>query len=266
MSSPVFDKNKAIALGEGGQATVYLARYNKQEVAWKRFSPSANPARSEREIDIMTELQQKNQGEDIALFVPIIWKDDESYAMPKFGRDLDAQVDKLTTPEVYLVVRQVARLLDTAHAHKIVHHDIKPANILFRDDTNVVLEDNQPVVLGDWGLAFADNLTRITELGVFMGTPGFAAPEQVAGKRGNPASDIYSLGITALALAMNKGDPDIKTLHGLTAQDPTKRPTALQVYEMADKYLKQLQQSPQPSQPQRELDELSLLLVDVDKA
>jgi len=92
--------------------------------------------------------------------------------------------------------RQLAMGLDYVHAGGIVHRDIKPANVLLE-----VADSHRPVVcLADFGIArlFRDPrplLGGLTRTGAFIGTPEYAAPEQVRGEKGvGPAADAFALG------------------------------------------------------------------------
>ncbi|HXW06066.1 MAG TPA: serine/threonine-protein kinase [Vicinamibacterales bacterium] len=93
----------------------------------------------------------------------------------------------------------VASALAVAHAHGIVHRDLKPENLLRRDDGRVKVLD--------FGLARftpagdAPTMTKATEQGMIAGTPGYLAPEQVAGGEADPRSDVFVFGLLAWELA-----------------------------------------------------------------
>ena len=92
-------------------------------------------------------------------------------------------------PEAALAL--IAKIADgMAHCHDqgIVHRDLKPENILIKDD-------GQPVIL-DFGLALTKTAHRVTyaNLSSTAGTPGYMAPEQVEGQRGDQRTDLYALG------------------------------------------------------------------------
>jgi serine/threonine-protein kinase len=87
------------------------------------------------------------------------------------------------------VVAQVAAGLQAAHTAGLVHRDIKPANILFAP--------GGAVRITDFGIAHAVGSAPVTATGMVMGTPGYIAPERVAGAQAGPASDLYALGIVA---------------------------------------------------------------------
>jgi hypothetical protein len=92
--------------------------------------------------------------------------------------------------EALALVRQVLDALAAIHARGIVHRDLKPANIL--------IDASGRAILSDFGLARPDDeLESLTSEGVVLGTPGYMAPEQAAGRRKavGPRTDLYSAGV-----------------------------------------------------------------------
>ena len=103
------------------------------------------------------------------------------------GRMAQGRLDRATTIRF---LRGIAAGLDYAHAHGVVHRDVKPANVL-------LTADDTPV-LADFGLAKllqGSSLKSMT--GVTTGTPAYMAPEQVTGAKIGPAADRYSLATIA---------------------------------------------------------------------
>jgi serine/threonine-protein kinase len=85
------------------------------------------------------------------------------------------------------VIAQVAAALDAAHAHGLVHRDVKPANVLMTADDHVYLTD--------FGLSKRVNAdTEATRTGMVLGTLDYVAPEQIRGETIGPYTDVYSLG------------------------------------------------------------------------
>ena len=89
-------------------------------------------------------------------------------------------------------LEQAATALDAAHAHGVVHRDVKPANLL--------LNDRDEVRVADFGIASAAGLGSLTMTGTILGTAGYLSPEQASGHRAGPASDLYALAVVAYEL------------------------------------------------------------------
>lgn len=103
------------------------------------------------------------------------------------GTDLSGYTRKesLMPPySVMVIISKVAEALDFAHAHGIVHRDVKPANVM-------LLKDNTVKVM-DFGIARITESSK-TKTGVVMGTPSYMSPEQLAGKHVDGRSDLFSL-------------------------------------------------------------------------
>jgi eukaryotic-like serine/threonine-protein kinase len=89
-------------------------------------------------------------------------------------------------------LEQAATALDAAHARGVVHRDVKPANLL--------LNERGEVRVADFGIASAAGLDSLTLTGTVLGTAGYLSPEQAAGHRSGPASDLYALAVVAYEL------------------------------------------------------------------
>ncbi|MCA8924345.1 MAG: serine/threonine protein kinase, partial [Planctomycetes bacterium] len=103
--------------------------------------------------------------------------------------------------EAARLATDLARALAAGHGRRILHRDVKPDNVLLREHDGAAL-------LTDFGLAkFQDEAQGMTQSGVLMGTPLYAAPEQLSGGKLDARSDVYSLG--ALLFTMLTGEPPI---------------------------------------------------------
>src|SRR5215207_1159213 len=91
----------------------------------------------------------------------------------------------LRPEEVSAMVRDLGDALDHAHAQGIVHRDVKPSNVLIREDGLTKL--------ADLGIATASDGTKITRSGTVLGTAAYMAPEQLDGRAAGPAADVYAL-------------------------------------------------------------------------
>jgi serine/threonine-protein kinase len=88
--------------------------------------------------------------------------------------------------EVVDIMAAVAEALAYAHQQGVVHRDIKPANVMRLQ--------NGSIRVTDFGIARVMDKTK-TKTGIVMGTPSYMSPEQVAGKKVDGRSDLFSLGI-----------------------------------------------------------------------
>jgi serine/threonine-protein kinase len=88
--------------------------------------------------------------------------------------------------EAFAVGEQVAAALAAAHAHGLVHRDVKPANIMLGHDGRAKVTD--------FGIAQAAQAATLTHSGVVLGSANYVAPEQAKGGHVGPAADLYSLG------------------------------------------------------------------------
>jgi eukaryotic-like serine/threonine-protein kinase len=97
-----------------------------------------------------------------------------------------AATGRLPWPEAFAIGRQVARALAAAHAHGLVHRDVKPANVL--------LGPGGRAKVTDFGIAKAATSATLTRTGMVLGSASYVAPEQAKGDDVGPAADQYSLG------------------------------------------------------------------------
>jgi tetratricopeptide (TPR) repeat protein len=127
-------------------------------------------------------------------------------AMP--GGSLADRLDhgRLPIPDAMRIGREIAMALAHAHAHGVVHRDVKPDNVWLADDGTAAL--------GDFGIAHREGADRLTAAGVVLGTVRYLSPEQIGGGEVGPASDLYALGVTLYELVA--GRPPF------TAEDPAR--------------------------------------------
>ena len=218
-------------IGEGGMATVYLARdlRHGRKVAIKVLRPELaarlGSDRFVQEIKVTANLQHPNI---LPLYDSGAAGEFLYYVMPYVeGESLRTKLDhdrQLSVEETIAIARAVASALEYAHEHGIVHRDIKPENVL--------LQRGQAVV-ADFGIALAVSAAaggspRLTEAGLSMGTPSYMSPEQATGDRQVDArSDIYALG--ALTYEMLTGEPPHRaaTTQGLIAKILSEKPSPI---------------------------------------
>ncbi len=115
------------------------------------------------------------------------------------GKDL---VDKTKNPnllpfdEMCDIMVKVAEALNHAHEQGVYHRDIKPANIMYDGEAKL------PKV-ADFGIARVTDSSK-TKTGMVLGTPSYMSPEQLAGKKIDGRSDLFSLGVTFYQLACGR--------------------------------------------------------------
>ena len=182
-------------LGEGGMATVYLARDLKhdRDVALKvlraELAESVGRERFLREIQLAAKLTHPH-------ILPLFDSGEAGgalyYVMPNVEghslRDRLAQDRMLPVAEAVRIAGEVAGALNYAHRQGVVHRDIKPENIMLQDGHALV---------ADFGIGKALSAVggeAVTQAGMSVGTPAYMSPEQASGDAVDGRSDIYSLG------------------------------------------------------------------------
>jgi CHASE2 domain-containing sensor protein len=187
-------------LGKGAMGVVYLGKDPKigRVVAIKTMALSQEFEQGEelddarerffREAETAGRLQHQN----IVTIFDAGEEHDLAYIAMEFlkGKDL-ADVTKqgqlLPIPKVLSIIARVAEALAYAHRQNVVHRDIKPANIMYD-------AEGDGVKVTDFGIARITDSSK-TKTGLVLGTPSFMSPEQIAGKKVDGRSDLYSLGV-----------------------------------------------------------------------
>jgi CHASE2 domain-containing sensor protein len=186
-------------LGKGAMGVVYLGKDPKigRVVAIKTMALSQEfepdeldevKARFFREAETAGRLNHPN----IVTIFDAGEEHDLAYIAMEFlkGKDLTLHVKpetRLPLPAVMSIVARVADALDYAHRQSVVHRDIKPANIMYD-------ADNDGVKVTDFGIARITDSSK-TKTGMVLGTPSYMSPEQLAGKKTDGQSDLFSLGV-----------------------------------------------------------------------
>ncbi len=218
-------------LGRGGTATVFLAKDLKHHraVAIKVLRPDlANLLGRERflrEIEIAANLQHPNI---LPLYDSGAGNGLLYYVMPYVaGESLRARLDRerqLPLEDALQIAREVADALGYAHAHGVIHRDIKPGNILLSGGHALV---------SDFGIARAIAVAGgggLTDSGFAVGTPGYMSPEQAGGK--DPVdgrSDVYALGCVLYEMLVGEPPFTGPTPQAVLARHMQERPPSLRV-------------------------------------
>jgi serine/threonine-protein kinase len=192
-------------LGKGAMGVVYLGRDPKigRVVAIKTMALS-----QEFEADELEDVKQRFFREaetagrlnhpNIVTIYDAGEEHDLAYIAMEFlkGKDLVPQTKHgalLGLPTTLSIIARVADALSYAHLQNVVHRDIKPANIMYDPQTD-------SVKVTDFGIARITDSSK-TKTGMVLGTPSYMSPEQLAGKKIDGPSDLFSLGVTLYQLA-----------------------------------------------------------------
>ncbi len=203
-------------IGAGGMARVYLAqeRHPPRQVAIKVMNPEVSTPtfreRFIREVEVTSKLTHPNivpiLAADECLFVPDGPDGLCYYVMPYVeGESLRARLwrDKtLPLQDALHITFQVAEGLSYAHAHGVIHRDVKPENVLLSGNSALV---------ADFGIAravSAAGVPTLTDVGQPVGSPAYMSPEQLAGSRAiDGRTDVYSL--ACVLYEMLVGEPPL---------------------------------------------------------
>jgi tRNA A-37 threonylcarbamoyl transferase component Bud32 len=190
-------------IGRGGMAVVFKARDRRlsREVALKRLPETLRnyPKAVQlflREAQATARLNHRN----IVIVYDADQEDGTFFITMELlsGRSLHRLLHergRLSVPELARIGSQISAGLDYAHQNKVVHRDIKTANLFLTDD--------DVIKIMDFGLATTLEEVRREETGI-GGTPSYMSPEQVAGGSVDHRTDLYSLGVTLFELATGR--------------------------------------------------------------
>jgi serine/threonine-protein kinase len=184
-------------LGVGGTAAVWLAHDLFTDtpcaVKWLLPDPRGGPTRRERmrgEVKALVSLEHPH----VIRVTDVGAHEDRDYLVMELLErgslaDLVERDGPLPPAEAVRLSIQVLSALGAAHQAGVVHRDVKPGNVLLRDDGTAVL--------CDFGIARADGVGGETRTGMALGSVGFMAPEQrVDARKVGPAADLYAAACT----------------------------------------------------------------------
>lgn len=206
-------------LGTGGMATVMLAEDERlgRRVALKRlhmgFAPDVGE-RFRREAKLGASLSHPN----VVGVYDVVNHEDQVVLVMEYveGRTLAEVLAQgpLDAEKAIELLRPLASALDHAHKQGVVHRDVKPANILVREDG--------VVKLADLGIATGAELTSVTATGAALGTAAYMAPEQFQGERATPAADVYALAAVAFEMLSGRkartGNTPMEVVHRIATE------------------------------------------------
>src|ERR1700728_1184100 len=239
-------------IGEGGMGVVHLARDPQgRSVAVKVLRPAvAGDPDARRRLSREFETMRRVRSPFVAAVIDADVTGEVPYVVTRYvaGPSLDQMVaatGPLRGRALEGLAWGLAEGLAAVHAAGVVHRDLKPANVVIAGGTPGLI---------DFGIAHAPDVTKITQAGMFMGTPGYLAPEVVEGQPSGPSADVHSWASTVAFAATGRapfgtgsyetifyrilsGKPDLagvpsRLLPMLTAalaRDPGTRPSAVQL-------------------------------------
>lgn len=183
-------------IGRGGMGAVWLGHDTVlgRDVAIKQIGMAHGGGqpdlqRAEREAHLAARINHQNV---VAVF-DLVDDGGHQWLVMEYveGTTLAALITErgsLDPDELAPLVRQVAGALAAAHAHSIVHRDVKPSNILLTHDGTAKLSD--------FGIARAHADASLTQTGLVTGSPAYLSPEVASGHTAGAPSDVWSLGAT----------------------------------------------------------------------
>jgi serine/threonine protein kinase len=184
-------------LGQGGMSVVYKGRHKltDQEVALKILPPElaahsqvksrfVEEAKALAQLDSPHIVHLYNFGEENGCFVLAM-----QFIRGKTWERMIMENKRLEWSVSARICVDVLRALEYAHGRGVVHRDMKPSNVLVRQDDGVAC-------VMDFGIAKMTTSTRLTATGQTMGTVRYMSPEQVRGQEVDLRTDLYSLGAT----------------------------------------------------------------------
>jgi predicted Ser/Thr protein kinase len=189
-------------LGRGGMGEVYLASNRRGEHVAVKMLRETIEADSDARLRLDREIRALRRVESpyVAEVIDADLSGDRPYLVMEYieGETLLEAVQRGGAMEESALIplaQGLATALAIIHAGGVVHRDVKPANVLVRED--------EPVLI-DFGIAQVLDATRLTVTGTFLGTPGYAAPELFADEAVGEPADVHAWAATVAFAATGR--------------------------------------------------------------
>jgi DNA-binding NarL/FixJ family response regulator/tRNA A-37 threonylcarbamoyl transferase component Bud32 len=228
-------------IGEGGTARVYLASREGDDeplvvkILRREIVSDRNAlARFMEEYSLVERLQSRH----VARIHGHGDVEGHAYLVMEFfeGGDLNKRLagKPLPPPEAMRLFRELMLALGDIHEKGILHRDLKPQNLMFRDDGSLAIVD--------FGIAKHIDAADRTNAGEVLGTPRYMSPEQVQGRALDLRTDIYSAGVLLFQMLTGRhlfeGDTAVEVALQHLNKPPPPLPNGLQAYQqLLDKLL-----------------------------
>ncbi|WP_437992681.1 serine/threonine-protein kinase [Sorangium sp. So ce145] len=225
------------SLGHGGQADVYLLRLRATgsvfagkflRETWDPYAREAFIKEAERQVRVA--------GDHVVRIVTWNFEVEKPFVVMEYmpRGSLAKEVERrggFTVVEAIDATRRIAVALAELHEHGVLHRDVKPGNVL--------VDAGGRLLLSDLGLAATMTFTEFVQARGFVGTEGYAAPEQYQGLA-FPQSDVFALGRILRELILSRPDGVIAALgqqallvaDRLSTRNWWSRPTAREAVSM----------------------------------
>ncbi|MEU5861967.1 serine/threonine-protein kinase [Nonomuraea sp. NPDC047529] len=186
-------------IGEGGMGVAHLGLDGAgRPVAIKVLHPHvASDLKARDRLVREVETMRRVRSRFVAEVVDAEFDADRPYVVTRFadGRTLEQTVltdGPLEARAVVRLAQGLCQALVDIHAAGVIHRDLKPANVM--------LVGGEPLVI-DFGIAHLVDAARLTQSGMFVGTPGYLAPEIIRASQVTPAADVHALASTVFFAA-----------------------------------------------------------------
>ncbi|TMR17965.1 serine/threonine protein kinase [Nonomuraea turkmeniaca] len=186
-------------IGEGGMGVVHLGLDGEgREVAIKVLHQHvAADLKARDRLTREVETMRRVRSPFVAEVIDAELVGGQPYVVTRFapGRTLEDTVltdGALEARQIIRLAQGLCQALVAIHAADVIHRDFKPSNVM--------LVDGEPLVI-DFGIAHLVNATRLTQTGMFVGTPGYLAPEIIRDSDITQAADVHALASTVFFAA-----------------------------------------------------------------